>query len=164
MRIQWGCGGQVSHAFTPMLDLANYRSRGKAYPWTNRASWKPTLATNAAGAVSNRVLRPSGTKGLASTFSIFCWSSASDSLTRHTDTCLAAVYSLIQPFGRASTPFASRAWFLTEGKCKCRQLSLGWSVLCNSSSPQVHPKWSQVHPKPTPSPPQVHPKRCKCHL
>ena len=42
------------------------------------------------GGCSNRLLRFSGTKGLASTFSIFCWSAASDLLTKHTDTCLAA--------------------------------------------------------------------------
>ncbi len=42
------------------------------------------------GGCSNRFLRFSGTKGLASTFSIFCWSAASDLLTKHTDTCLAA--------------------------------------------------------------------------
>ena len=62
----------------------------KAYPLSSRTSWKPTPDIKADGASSKRVLRLSGTKGLASTFSIFCWSSASDLLTRHTETCLAA--------------------------------------------------------------------------
>ena len=45
---------------------------------------------NVVGGCSNRFFRFSGTKGLASTFSIFCWSAASDLLTKHTDTCRAA--------------------------------------------------------------------------